>query len=218
MARTASSDAHRKVLDAAAELMAERGMDATSMDAVAAHSGVSKATIYKHWADKEALMLETMADLHGLHTRPPFNSGNTRQDILDVLCYKPEHRTELRERMLPHLMAYSSRNPEFGHAWRGMVMEPPRQELRRLLSQGMAKRELVPELDIELSLSLLLGPMMYWFIFMKRFQADPKDLATGVVEAFWRAYGNPGRVRSQASVSKATKNIRKVPSKISRSL
>ena len=48
MPRTRSADAHRKVLDAALELFAERGIDATSMDAIAEASGVSKATIYKH--------------------------------------------------------------------------------------------------------------------------------------------------------------------------
>ena len=38
--------------------MAERGVEGSSMDAIAEASGVSKATIYKHWADKDALLLE----------------------------------------------------------------------------------------------------------------------------------------------------------------
>ena len=37
------------------QLFSERGIDATSMDAIAETSGVSKATIYKHWQDKDAL-------------------------------------------------------------------------------------------------------------------------------------------------------------------
>ena len=52
--------------------MAERGIESTSMDAIAEASGVSKATIYNHWADKEALLLEVMADLHGLHRTAGF--------------------------------------------------------------------------------------------------------------------------------------------------
>ena len=48
MARTRSASAHRKVLDAALALFAERGIEGASMDAVAEHSGVSKATIYKN--------------------------------------------------------------------------------------------------------------------------------------------------------------------------
>src|SRR6516164_2146178 len=54
MARSRSTEAHDKVLRAALGLFGERGIDATSMDAIAQASGVSKATIYNHWADEEA--------------------------------------------------------------------------------------------------------------------------------------------------------------------
>ena len=57
MPRTRSASAHQKVLKAALELVAEHGIDGTSMDAVARESGVSKATIYKHWADKETIKI-----------------------------------------------------------------------------------------------------------------------------------------------------------------
>jgi AcrR family transcriptional regulator len=191
MPRGRSSSAHKKVLEAATELVAERGVDATSMDAVAASSGVSKATIYKHWADKEALLLEMMAELNGLHDRPKFDSGNTRSDMLAVLSYRPDTRCEQQEKIMPHLIAYSARNPEFGLAWRNLVMEPPRKELRHLLASGIRKKEITPKLDIELSLALLLGPIIYWHVFLnqKRTTGNPKRLAEGVIDAFWRAFG-----------------------------
>src|SRR5215813_12852181 len=125
MARTRSASAHRKFLDAALELIAERGVDATSMDAIARRSGVSKATIYKHWADKDALMLEMLAFAHGLQNRPSFDSGDIRADMIAVLSYHPKDYSDVRERLMPHFMAYSATNPKFGMAWRAMVMEPP---------------------------------------------------------------------------------------------
>ena len=67
MARARSTEAHEKVLRAALELFGERGIDATSMDAIARASGVGKATIYNHWADKEALLMEVMVMIHGLN-------------------------------------------------------------------------------------------------------------------------------------------------------
>jgi AcrR family transcriptional regulator len=60
MARGLSERANQNVLETAAELFADPGIDGTSMDAIAVASGVSKATIYKHWADKEALCLEVL--------------------------------------------------------------------------------------------------------------------------------------------------------------
>src|SRR5882762_8337831 len=60
MPRVRSARAHEQVLSAAQELFSERGIDGASMDAIAETSGVSKATIYKHWPDKDALCLEVL--------------------------------------------------------------------------------------------------------------------------------------------------------------
>src|SRR4051794_25218323 len=142
MPRTQSASAHQKVLKAALELVASRGVDGASMDAIAAKSGVSKATIYKHWSDKDALLMEMLAELNGLHTRPKFDSGRTRQDMIAVLTYRPRENGEMRERIMPQFLAYSATNVSFGSAWRNMVLEPPRRELRHLLRSGIEKHEL----------------------------------------------------------------------------
>jgi AcrR family transcriptional regulator len=172
MPRPRSASSHKKVLDAALLLVSERGIEGTSMDAIAQASGVSKATIYKHWKDKDALLLEMMAEMAGLNSRPAFDSGNTRADVLAVLSYQPEENARLKERVMPHWIAYSARNPSFGSAWRHTVMEPPRRELRHLLKLGIEKGELSPKLDVELSLALLLGPMIYLHLFQKRPEQD----------------------------------------------
>lgn len=43
------------ILEAAMTLFPERGYEGVSMDAIAQHAGVSKLTVYNHFADKEAL-------------------------------------------------------------------------------------------------------------------------------------------------------------------
>lgn len=190
MARTRSASAHRKVLDAAIALVAERGIEGTSMDAIAERSGVSKATIYKHWADKEGLLLEVMSDISGLRSRPKFDSGDTREDMIAVLSHRADEGcASWSERIMPHLVAYSARNPSFGNAWRRMVMDPPRRELAYLLSLGIERGELAPDLDVDVALPLLLGPMLYAHIFLQRAERNERVLAEGVVDAFWRAFG-----------------------------
>ena len=134
------------------------------------------------------MLLEMLAVLNGLKDRPPFDSGNVRADMVAVLAYRPPENLEMRERIMPHLVAYSARNVEFGQMWRNMIMEPPRQELRRLLRAGIAKRELHSKLNEDVSLALLLGPMMYWFLFLRRTREAPKNLAVAVVAAFWKAH------------------------------
>ncbi|MEI9977378.1 MAG: TetR/AcrR family transcriptional regulator [Ignavibacteriota bacterium] len=189
MPRTLSESAHQKAIRATLKLVAKHGVDATSMDAIATEAGVSKATIYKHWGDKEKLLLEVMATVAGLHPRPTFDSGDTRADMVAVLAYHPKQNRVMRERLLPQFVAYSARNMEFGTAWRSMAMEPPRRELTRLIAQGVDRGELLPDLDMDVCLALLLGPVLYWYIFLKKTIEDPRTLAQGVVDVFWRAFG-----------------------------
>jgi AcrR family transcriptional regulator len=194
MARTPSTHAHAQVLDAALKLFAERGIDATSMDAIAEASGVSKATIYKHWSDKDELCLEALANLHGGDQPwPVFDSGDVRADLIALLSYQPprqppQQHSDLRMRIMPHLMAYAARNPSFGEAWRARVFEPPRVRLRQLLERAMARGQLPRGLDCDLAIALLLGPMMYGHV-LKRMQGEaPENLPEQVVAAFWKAH------------------------------
>lgn len=196
MARTRSADAHRRVVNAALELFAERGIDATSMDAIADASGVSKATIYKHWPEKDTLCLEILGHLHGLDEEPPvFNSGDLRADLIAQLNYQPgAHLRQMKERIMPHFIAYSARNREFGEQWRERVLERPRVQLKDMLKRGMAQRKLAKTLDLDVGIALLIGPMIYRHVFVNRFGGKlPSDLASHVVDAFLAAYGRHGK-------------------------
>ncbi len=180
MARSRSTEAHEKVLNAALGLFAERGIEATSMDAIAQASGVSKATIYNHWADKEALLLEVMLMVNGLDREPEdVDSGDLQLDLTTVLTRKPPDKfDDARNRMMPTLIAYSAVHPEFGKAWRHRVMEPPRQCLKRVLRRGISRGLLPDDLDLESAMALLLGPMLYAHVFHKDQQANKPDLGT----------------------------------------
>jgi AcrR family transcriptional regulator len=193
MARTRSSEAHEKVLEAALALFGERGIDAASMDAIARKSGVSKATIYKHWHDKDALALEALSLMFGLDEEAPkFDSGELRQDLVDALTYQPApERQQMQIRMMPHVMAYAARNHEFGEQWRSRVIGRPQTRLKNLIKRGIEERQLVREINLETGLALLLGPMLYWHIIVgrKTLSPMPRDLAIDVISAFWKMYG-----------------------------
>jgi AcrR family transcriptional regulator len=203
MARPRSIQAHRKVVEAAAELFAEHGIYATSMDAIAESSGVSKATIYKHWPDKDALCLEVLGYVHGLDEKPPiFDSGDFRTDLIDQLRYQPAaDRKAMKEKIWPHLMAYSARNRAFGDAWRAKVLEPARIGLAATIKRGEKLGALRSGIDPEIGIALLLGPMMYRHIFAQRLgQNGPKDLEVHVADAFLAAFAKVPSKRRSTSV------------------
>jgi AcrR family transcriptional regulator len=194
MSRPRSLRAHNRVLEATLKLFAERGIDRTSMDAVAEASGVSKATIYKHWPRKDALALEVLARLHGLDDQPPApDSDDLRADLVAALSLRQgKRRWMMHDRMLPHFMAYAARNPAFGQAWRARVMEPPRRRLAQLLQRGIAKGQLPADLDLDLAVALMIGPMMYSHVLKTMKRKVPGDMPQCVVEAFWKAHAVRG--------------------------
>jgi len=205
MARSRSAQAHEKVLKAAAELFADRGIDATSMDAIAEESGVSKATIYKHWSDKDTLALEVLAHIFGLDEEPPeFDSGDFRADLIAQLrCEPAPERKALREKMMPHLIAYASRNEAFGLAWRNRAVEPGRAMLGNLIKRGEKRGLIRRGIDPEVGIALLLGPMIYgkFFLTRKLGRKCPENLEEYTVDAFLAAFGKGG-TRVQGSVNR----------------
>ncbi len=190
MGRPRSTHAHARVLHAALKLFGQKGIDATSMDAISEASGVSKATIYKHWPDKDALCLEVMATLLGRdRPRPVFESGDIRRDMIAALGYRPhtEH-SSVRARIMPHLVAYAARNPTFAEACRNSVFGPPRTVVAQLLDRAMAQGQLPRTLDRDLAMALLIGPMMYTHLLRRLQGKAPHNLPEQIVEAFWKAH------------------------------
>jgi AcrR family transcriptional regulator len=197
MARPRSSEAHEKVLNAALELFAERGIETTSMDAISQASGVSKATIYNHWTDKEALLLEAMLMINGLDREPEdVDTGDIQRDLTTVLTRKPPDKYDaVRNRLMPSLIAYSAFHTDFGREWRHRVTEPPRQCIKKILRRGISRGELQPDLDMEASVALLLGPMLYAHILCKDEPSRKPDLGPVSASSFWRAHSQNRKER-----------------------
>ena len=83
-------------------------------------------------------------------------------------------------------MAFSAKNPDLGDLWRSA---------RRILAarthpliEGRYQSRAIQEIDVEGSLALLIGPMMYWFLFLSRSSENKQPSAEHVVNTFWRAY------------------------------
>ena len=199
MARPRSEEAHRKVLLAAIDLFAERGIEAASMDAIARASGVSKATIYKHWTDKEALLMEVLELVHGLKRQPvAMDSGDLAADLKAVLIQRPpDEFDQQRVLMTPALIAYSATHEEFGLAWRRRVTEPARACLTEVLKRAMERGQITEPVEIEDAVAMLMGPMLYAHIFGQRRGREPggarRDLGPVVAAAFVRAFARHGK-------------------------
>ena len=88
------------------------------------------------------------------------------------------------------MIAYSAIHAEFGKAWRHRVMEPPRNLIKKILQRGIRQGLLPADLDTDVAVSLLLGPVLYTHIFQKERLPKAPDIGPQAAEAFWRAHSN----------------------------
>jgi AcrR family transcriptional regulator len=185
MARTLSAAAHDKALEAAIELIADRGIDATRVDAIAQASGVSKATLYKHWKNRDELLLDAIGRVSEQY--PVFDSGDTRADLIAFLSYLVQRkRSERTARMWPRIIAHGCLNSEFARLLRQRFTGPARERFIELLKRGMVRGDLPRDLDLDFARDMLIGPIMH-----RRIQGTkaPPDLPERVVDLFWFRFG-----------------------------
>src|SRR6185369_837996 len=74
----------REVLLGTLDLLAELGYDRLTLDAVAARTRASKATLYRRWASKAALVTEAVALLGPADLELP-DTGSLRADLLAMV-------------------------------------------------------------------------------------------------------------------------------------
>lgn len=154
------------------------------MDAIAAESGVSKATVYKHWANRDALLIDVLRS-HS-DQLPEFDSDDPREDMVRFI----RHLSESRKRaelgpVWPGIIGYAVSNPDFARALRAFAFQPRRAQIERIIERATAKGELQPGIDAAFAMDLLVGPVMH-----RGFAgaAIPRDMPARIVDYFWEVF------------------------------
>jgi AcrR family transcriptional regulator len=158
--RPRSVEAHDAILDATFELLKEVGYDALAMEAIAARAGVGKATVYRHWASKEALVAEALERFMRAIRVP--DTGTTRDDLMMMMgSAVAMYREPSTHGLLSALVAAMARSERIAQAVRSGFVAARRDALRQVLERAVARGDLRQELDLELALDLLGGPLFY---------------------------------------------------------
>jgi AcrR family transcriptional regulator len=173
------------ILNALIALLAE-GMpaEAISIEAVAARAGVGKATIYRRWPNKDALLADAVASLKG---PPPVPAGVSVREDLITLLRPVAHNSGVRgANVLPCLVSELRRSPLLQEAYQ-RVIEPRREVMRGVLRRGMASGELRPDLDIEVVMAMLVGPLVAQSVMNWNPALDREKLGEQLVDTLWPA-------------------------------
>lgn len=166
--RPRDPDATQAILSHTLRLLAERGYVGMSTADVAAAARASKATVYRRWPSKFALVAAAIQ--HGLRlaASPAPTSGDPREDIVLLIAGK---MTALADGPLGGairaVVSHAAHEPELSAALRAMTdHEREHGPLRPLVEQ------LAPGRDIDLMLDLLLG-LPFFQLLIRQTPPDP---------------------------------------------
>jgi AcrR family transcriptional regulator len=186
MGRPRDGRADRAILSTTLELIAERGVHAFRTEDVAARAGVGKGSIYRRYRSKDALVTAAVAALVREEIRLP-DTGSTRGDLLALMREAVElYSSPLPARLMPNLIGAMAEHPELARAVRGGFIAGRRSALSEVLRRGVERGDLRPDLDLELALDVLGGPLFYRLLVT----GGPLDeqLAEGVADLVMRGF------------------------------
>ena len=151
------------ILHAVLVLVAEVGFAGLTMDAVAARAGVGKATIYRRWSSKKALLLDAWSAC--VRTLDDPDTGNLHDDLRSMLTAKHDVLADVDlQRVYPQMVAAARVNPDVADAYRSLIAErraPMQAVLRRAVDRG----DIAAGTDLGLLHDLLIAPLLYrWLI------------------------------------------------------
>jgi len=148
------------ITTAALDLLAQRGFQAATIEAIALEAGVGRNTIYRRWRSKEELIADALREL----TADIDFSG---EDDLHTLL-----RSWVREiarsfsdpllaRLLAGVLGELQRNPVFADVYSDRVFRPRRRALVDRLTLARERGELRPDVDVEHVADMLVGPLLF---------------------------------------------------------
>jgi AcrR family transcriptional regulator len=150
-----------KILGATRAILAESGMRALTVEAVAARAGIAKTTIYRRYRSRHDLALAVLVDMIRTVTAIP-DLGDTRRELVQLVRGTLLVLGEtLMGQVMQGLVTELAADPHLSGAFRDQVIALRRGEVARVLERGVARGDLRPDPDVALVHELLFGPVYY---------------------------------------------------------
>src|SRR5271167_2493169 len=161
--RPRSEDARRAILRSTLKLLQHAGFPELTIEAIAADAGVGKATVYRWWPNKGALVVDAFASSteHKLHFP---DTGSVYRDMSLQMKQVIAIFGSRRGRIVAALLGGGQSDPELLEAFRERFLWPRRREAYKTLRRGIERGELSRSLDLDLVLDVLYGAIYMRFL------------------------------------------------------
>lgn len=151
--------AKTRILEAGLELLEETAFADITADAIAERAGASKATIYRWWPNKEAVLIEALRE--AVAQELPFpDTGDLREDIRLQLRNFIKLLTGRRGRIFKAFVAAAQSDPEVFEAFESVWRNPRRATAKAGLEHHRGK-DLREDANLDLVMDAMYGPLYY---------------------------------------------------------
>lgn len=162
--RPRNQQTHSAILEAARALLRREGEARFSIEQVVSAAGVSKASIYRRWPTKGALLVDLY--MEGFSDVVQQDARSLRNELRRYLLATVERlKDPLWRRILCSLMAEGQYDPVTAELLRDRVVGPRREAGLALLRRAAETEQIPDDLDHDLVLDLLFGPLWYRVLF-----------------------------------------------------
>lgn len=158
--RPRNNEAEAAILAASYGLLLETGFGAVTVEKIAERAKVSKATIYKWWPNKAAVVMDGYLSAASARLPVP-DTGSVQEDIVIHATNLAVFLRSREGKVITELIGEGQFDAGLAEAYRTRFFAPRRQEARQLLERGVTRGELQADLDIGSCIDLLYGPIFY---------------------------------------------------------
>lgn len=161
--RPRSEQARRAILRSTLQILAESGFSDLKIEDVAERAGVGKATVYRWWPHKGALVADAFASSVTPNLRFP-DTGSVYTDMSRQMRQLIKVFSGPRGRIVSAILAAGQSDKESIRAFRERFLLPRRQEAYITLRRAIRRGELRKDIDPDLLLDSLYGPIYMRFL------------------------------------------------------
>ncbi len=171
-------DREQEVLGAALEVLADVGYDRLTMDAVATAARASKATLYRRWSSKSALVIDALKSQKSAN--PPVDTGNLRDDLLATYCGMGGQADQAQIAILASVLTAIARDEDFAEEFRRDFIGPKAAISASIFARAQARGELRDDVDLDVIAPALPGIALHRQFLLG--QAPDIDFITRVID------------------------------------
>ncbi|MFZ0300312.1 MAG: TetR/AcrR family transcriptional regulator [Candidatus Sulfotelmatobacter sp.] len=161
--RPRSEQARLAILRSTLKLLGKNGFSELTIEAVAAHAGVGKATVYRWWSKKAALIADAFASSTTRKLHFP-DTGSVRTDMSQQMRQLIKVFCGRRGRIVSAILGGGQSDRDLITAFRERFLWPRRKEAYATLRRGILRGELRNDVDMDLILDSLYGPIYMRFL------------------------------------------------------